>query len=147
MVIASHVIFCTYGFWLPNDPRGSWSDFVGAWELLRFGPATKTDARRSVAAKQHDRILRTSAKAAMKYPVVSLTGAQARAAGRGFAEYAHRSGIAIWACSILPEHVHMVIARHTFEVESVVNQLKGYATRQLNADKIHPLANFAGASC
>jgi hypothetical protein len=43
MILASHVIFSTYGFWLPNDPRGSWSDFVGAWELFRFGPATKTD--------------------------------------------------------------------------------------------------------
>jgi len=25
MVIASHDIFTFYGFWLPNDPRGSWS--------------------------------------------------------------------------------------------------------------------------
>ena len=41
MVYASHVIFCAYGFWLPNDPRGSWSDFVGSWELLRFGRATQ----------------------------------------------------------------------------------------------------------
>ena len=49
MVLAYHVIFGAYGFWLPNDPRGSWSDFVGAWELLRFGKATKTTERRSVA--------------------------------------------------------------------------------------------------
>src|SRR5437899_6098149 len=50
MVLASHVIFTTYGFWLPNDPRGSWSDFVAAWELFRAGgPATKTTTRRSVA--------------------------------------------------------------------------------------------------
>jgi len=41
MVRAYHVIFCAYGFWLPNDPRGSWSDFVRSWELLRFGKATK----------------------------------------------------------------------------------------------------------
>ena len=35
MIIAYHVIFGMYGFWLPNDPRGSWSDFVAAWELFR----------------------------------------------------------------------------------------------------------------
>ncbi len=34
MIVAYHSIFCAYGFWLPNDPRGSWSDFVGAWELF-----------------------------------------------------------------------------------------------------------------
>jgi len=30
MVIGFHVILTAYGFWLPNDPRGSWSEFVGA---------------------------------------------------------------------------------------------------------------------
>jgi hypothetical protein len=28
MILGYHVIFGAYGFWLPNDPRGSWSDFV-----------------------------------------------------------------------------------------------------------------------
>jgi len=30
MVRGYHVIFGMYGFWLPNDPRGSWSDYVGS---------------------------------------------------------------------------------------------------------------------
>lgn len=28
-MLGAHVIFGAYGFWLPNDPRGSWSEFVG----------------------------------------------------------------------------------------------------------------------
>ena len=43
MVHAYHAIFGAYGFWLPNDPRGSWTTFVGSWELNPFGPATKTN--------------------------------------------------------------------------------------------------------
>ena len=31
MILGFHVVFGAYGFWLPNDPRGSWSDFVGSW--------------------------------------------------------------------------------------------------------------------
>ena len=58
MVSGYHVILSAYGFWLPNDPRGSWSDFVGAWELFRFGPATKTDSTQSVAHEPHNRELR-----------------------------------------------------------------------------------------
>ncbi len=48
MVHGYHVILPTYGFWLPNDPRGSWSEFVRKWELVRFGPTTKTIQRRSL---------------------------------------------------------------------------------------------------
>lgn len=33
MALGSHIILSAYGFWLPNDPRGPWSDFVGAYEL------------------------------------------------------------------------------------------------------------------
>jgi hypothetical protein len=56
VVLAYHIIFTAYGFWLPNDPRGSWSTFVAAWDLLLAGgKATKTDKRRSLAHKEHDR--------------------------------------------------------------------------------------------
>ena len=68
MVLAYHVIFTAYGFWLPNDPRGSWSEWVGSWELLKFGRATKTDTRRSVAAAPHNVHGRQLATAALKRP-------------------------------------------------------------------------------
>ena len=74
MILGSHVIFGTYGFWLPNDPRGSWSDFVGSWELFRYGPATKTDVTHSVAHAEHDIQQRLAAKKALKYPPVQFTG-------------------------------------------------------------------------
>jgi hypothetical protein len=57
MVLGYHVIFGAYGFWLPIDPRGSWSEFVGSWELFRYGRATKTDERASVAHKPRDQIV------------------------------------------------------------------------------------------
>ena len=50
MPLAYHVVLGAYGFWLPNDPRGSWSDYVRSWELfVAGGPATKTETGRSVA--------------------------------------------------------------------------------------------------
>lgn len=62
MIVGYHLIFGTYGFWLPNDPRGSWSDFVGSWDLFRYGPATKTTERRSLAHDKHDQALRLAAR-------------------------------------------------------------------------------------
>lgn len=52
MIVGYHLIFSAYGFWLPNDPRGSWSEFVGAWDLFQAGgKATKEKVteRRSYA--------------------------------------------------------------------------------------------------
>ncbi len=144
MVLAYHVIFgASYGFWLPNDPRGAWTDMVWAWELRRFGPATKTTARRSIAAVPHDAELRMTAKEALKYPAVQLTGGQAASIGAGFREATAKSGYRIYACSILPEHVHMVIGRHRYSVEQVVRVLKQGATQSLVSARLHPLAEFA----
>src|SRR3990172_10959289 len=131
MIHGYHVIMGMYGFWLPNDPRGSWSEFVGAWELLRFGHATKTETRRSVASASHDSEARLAAKQALKYPAVCFNGIQARAIGRGFEKFATSSGLVVWACAILPDHAHLVVARHRYVVEQIANLLKGAATRQM----------------
>ena len=61
---AAHLIFGTYGFWLPNDPRGSWSDFVAGWDLFRTaGRSTTVNTRRSLASAPHDHEARRAAKA------------------------------------------------------------------------------------
>ncbi len=138
MVIAYHVTFGAYGFWLPNDPRGSWSTFVGAWELFRFGGATKVTTRRSVAAVTHDRSLRLAAKQALKYPPVTFSGVQARAVGRGFDEARLESRYVLHGCSILPEHVHLVIARGSRTVERMVGHLKARATQRLKEEGLWP---------
>ena len=90
MIVGYHIIFGMYGFWLPNDPRGSWSQFVGSRELYRVGPATKTTERRSLAYRQHNLTQRLEAKKKLEHPAVMLTGIQARAVGRGFARYFSR---------------------------------------------------------
>ena len=125
MIVGYHVIFSTYGFWSPNDPRGSWSEFVGSWELFRYGRATKTSETSSLAYREHDRAKRLEAKRALKYPPVNFTGLQARAVARGFAGYVKRTGLPVWACAILPDHVHLVVGRSGMPVERLVIQLKG----------------------
>jgi REP element-mobilizing transposase RayT len=138
VVLAYHVIVSAYGFWLPNDERGSWSEFVGAWELLRFGRATTSSVRHSLAYEPMDWKRREEAQRALKYPPVVFNGVQARAIARGFAAQLQTSGITFYACSILPDHIHFVMKRHRYEVEFAVNLLKGAATRQLIAEGIHP---------
>jgi REP element-mobilizing transposase RayT len=146
MVLAYHTIMCTHGFWLPNDPRGSWSTEVRFEPLRRFGDATKTDTRRSVAGKSHDRAKRKAAKSEMVYPEVLLSDDQVISISKGFAEQVKTSGFRIHACSIMAAHVHMVIARHSYDIEQVGRLMKQAGTRQLLTDGLHPFAEQRSAS-
>jgi len=141
-VLAAHIILTVYGFWLPNDPRGSWSDFVAAWELLRFGKATKIATRESVAHVHHDRNLRREAKQALKYPPVLLTGLQARAVARGFARAIDEGAYPVHACSILEDHAHLVVGAHARMYEQIVSHLRSRATSELRAECRHPFAQY-----
>jgi REP element-mobilizing transposase RayT len=138
MVVAYHLILSAYGFWLPNDPRGSWSDFVYAYELYRFAPATKVNDDRSHAYDAHDRRKRLKAKKYLERKPVIFNGLQARAIARGFAHFVERSGIIVHACAIMPDHVHLVVARHRYAIEYISRLLKGAATNELIAEGIHP---------
>jgi REP element-mobilizing transposase RayT len=143
VILATHVIISCYGFWLPNEERGSWSDFVRSYELYKqFGPSTKLYIKRSTAHDPHDKIRREAARASLKYPFVRLTGRQALAVAHGFATMIEKSGYAILACAIMPDHIHLVIARFRYDVVQVANLLKGAATRQLLAEGIHPLQEY-----
>jgi len=138
MAIAYHVICDLYGFWLPNDPRGSWSRFVASRRLLAFGEATKTADRRSRARLAHDGRLRRAAKQALEDPPVCLSGRQARAVGRGFAQACAEGEYDIYACSSLPDHVHLVVGRHARRLARVVGHLKARATQRLKTERLWP---------
>lgn len=114
MILGYHVVIGAYGFWLPNDRRGAWSSFVGSWELLRFGKATTVNVRRSVAGHEQDWFERGRARQSLRYPAVNFDGHQAKAIAMAFGRVPGR------------------------DVESVVIQMKGAASRTLDAAGIHP---------
>jgi REP element-mobilizing transposase RayT len=143
MIRAYHIILSAYGFWLPNDPRGSWSDFVGAWELLRFGKASKVTTRKNLAYQPHDQKLRAAAKAELKYPPVLFNGQQARGIASGFAEACAEGEYSVLACSILPDHAHLILERHRRDIGKIVGHLKSSATKRLIAEGLHPLGNYS----
>ena len=142
MVIGYHVIMSFYGFWLPNDPRGSWSTWIRNWELLRFGPATKVETTRSVARVACDHRLRRAAKEALKYPPVVLNGEQAQAVGLAFKTAIEEGDYHCYACSVLPQHVHLVLGRHPRQIEGMLTHLRSAVTRKLNAERLNPLLRF-----
>ena len=144
-MIAFHLIVSAYGFWLPNDPRGSWSDFVASWELYKFGgTATKVNDARSYAHEPHDACLRRHAKEHLKYPAVRFDARQRSEIARGFGIACDDSGYLIPACCIGYDHAHLIIEHHAREITSIAGHLKSAATRSLTSAGVHPLNGFIG---
>lgn len=147
MVRWHHAIFSAYGFWLPNDPRGSWSDFVvHAYELFRFGgAATTVTGKRSYAHDPHDASLRREAKTLLKYPAVRFDAGCRASIARGFARACEEYGFALHACAISDDHVHIVAARDDLrDIEGIVAVLKARATTAMTEDGSHPLLRYRG---
>ncbi len=139
-ILAYHVIFGCYGFWLPNDPRGSGSDDVRSKPLQKFGLPTKVETQTSMAHRPHDVSRRLAAKTALRYLPVKLNGQQALSVSHGFAAQTAKSQFTVWACALMPDHVHLVIRRHHYDIEQVVRLMKQSATLALLKEDRHPFA-------
>jgi REP element-mobilizing transposase RayT len=142
MVRWYHLILCAYGFWLPNDPRGSWSDFVGSWELFKFGPPTKVSDSRNYAKDPHDVALRRAAKEALIYPPVRFDDVHRNLIADGFATAVREAGYLVHACCVGHDHAHLVIARHARPIETIARHLKSKATMALTRNEAHPLKQY-----
>lgn len=143
MIVGYHVSFSAYGFWLPNDPRGSWSEFVGKWQMYAIGgKATTTTETQSLAGRPHDRAKRLDTKEALDRPPVRFSPEQVAVIGDGFREYVAKSGLMLWACAIMPDHVHLVFPTFRLDPKQVVNMLKGAATTELVRAGVHPFRHL-----
>jgi REP element-mobilizing transposase RayT len=145
-VIAYHIAMSFYGFWLPNDPRGSGSRRVWSEALKPFGPATHVASNVSVAERPHDHRLRQLAKSALKHEPILLDGRQARSVATGFKQFLTVHRIECYACAILPDHVHLVIGQTTRSIDRCLTGLKAAAVHQLNIDGLHPCSQALNES-
>jgi hypothetical protein len=60
----------------------------------------------------------------------------------GFRKAIAESHYAGYACSVLPQHVHLVFGPHSRNIRRIAGHLKARATQQLESDDLHPLASF-----
>jgi REP element-mobilizing transposase RayT len=130
MVIAYHAIFTTYGTWLPNDPRGSYSKAIYNAELASLGPI-RYGRQSPLPDFGTLRRFQTAAIPRLSRPPCYITDATRLAVAEAFGGEARRLGLTVFACAIMKDHVHLVILRSAYRIEYVVNQLKGGATRAL----------------
>jgi len=130
MILAYHAIFTTYGTWLPNDPRGSYSTEIYNNELKLLGEIKygrqKPSPNRTAQLK-----FRTAAISLLGKPPFYIDENSRPIVADSFGEVVGRLGIKVGACAIMNDHVHMLIIGSEYRIEYIVNQLKGGATKAL----------------
>ncbi len=134
MVIAYHIIFTTYGTWLPNDPRGSYSKKVYQDELaalgeVRYGRQNPQPPRSSM------RRFRAAAQRCLSRPPYHINDRTRPVVARGFRNVKERLQLNVAACAIMNDHVHLLTLRSKYKSEYLMNQFKGGATAELKLTK------------
>lgn len=137
IVIAHHLIWTAYGWWLPNDPRGSTSrsvasDRIAALGELHFGRKTIQPASRDVRAFYEQ------AEKTLKYPLLDVTGKAVDIVGSAFADVIAQQKYTCYACAIMPDHVHILIRKHKHTAEEMIEHLQNASRWTLIEAKLRP---------
>jgi len=130
MIIAYHAIFTTYGTWLPNDPRGSYSKEIYNEQLRMLGEI-KYGRQNPIPAKERLMKFWTTAAPHLSRPPFFFDDRSRSIVSGAFSSVVQRLGIKVPACAIMNDHVHILILRSKYRIEYLVNQLKGAATSAL----------------
>jgi REP element-mobilizing transposase RayT len=134
MIIAYHAIFTTYGTWLPNDPRGSYSKAIYNAELAALG-TIQYGRQNPQPDRQTMRRFRVAAMPRLSHPLYYLSNDTRFVVAKAFSKVVDRLRLNVPACAIMNDHVHLLVWRSTYTIEYLVNQFKGGATASLGLDR------------
>src|SRR5262249_53719524 len=120
MIVGYHLIWTAYGWWLPNDPRGSMSHEIRIEKISELGEAHYGRERVQPPGRDIRRFYE-EAKEVLKHPLLTLSS---DAIADAFAETAKKFRYTCYACAIMPDHVHALIRRHRDHGEEMILKLQ-----------------------
>jgi hypothetical protein len=101
MVIGYHLIWTLYGWWLPNDPRGSLSRTIASDVISELG-ALHCGRKRVQPSSREIRAFYEVAATKLKHELLTLTPADALIVADAFARVIREQGYTCYACAIMP---------------------------------------------
>jgi REP element-mobilizing transposase RayT len=140
-IIAHHLVFTAYGWWPPNDPRGSMSrvirnDVIAELGELHYG-------RKKV--QPVGAVLRTFGDAARKvlqHELLAFSHNDIELIGASFSDVIQKHAYTCYACALMPDHVHLLIRRHRDDALKMIERFQEASREHLIAagsrDVDHP---------
>jgi REP element-mobilizing transposase RayT len=139
IVIAHHLIWTAYGWWLPNDPRGSGSQVIRRDVLAELGELHR--GRKQIQPVSGEiRTFYDSAAPKLTHPLREFSAAEIDTIADAFADAIANYRYTCYACAILPDHVHILIRKHKNKAEDMIANLQAISRSRLREG----FAHFAG---
>jgi REP element-mobilizing transposase RayT len=111
LVIAHHLIWTAYGWWLPNDPRGSMSEEIRVEPITALGELHH--GRKHVQPPSAEiRRFYEQARDVLKHPLLAFTDEDIALLAQCFGQVIQDRRYTCYACALMPDHVHLLIRRH-----------------------------------
>lgn len=145
MVIAHHLIWTGYGWWLPNDPRGSGSREIRRDVLRELGEIhygrKRVQPPGAVVREFYDRT-----HPLLMHEPHRFTRAEIEILSAAFADALRR--YTCYACALMPDHVHLVLRKHRDPAEVMIERIQGETrppiASELELDGDHPVWTRGG---
>lgn len=147
IVIAHHILWTLYGWWLPNDPRGSTSrtirnDLIAELGELHFGRKRAQPAGRDVRA------FYAQAAVHLQHPLLSFQPAELPAVAEAIGDAVDELGLTCFAFAVMPDHVHLVVRKHRLLAEEMIERVQSLSRERLVArglrEATHPVWTRGG---
>ncbi|HEY1380341.1 MAG TPA: transposase [Gemmataceae bacterium] len=123
LVIAYHLIWTAYGWWLPNDPRGSGSQSIATDVIAELGELHHGRKRLQPPGRAVREFYQKAATV-LKYPLLTFDATGREIVGEAFGEVIRRERYTCYACAVMPDHVHILIRKHKHKAEEMADHLK-----------------------
>ncbi len=126
IVIAHHLIFTAYGWWLPNDPRGSNSKTIRNDVIAELGEVHHGRKRVQPASADIREFYREAGKR-LGHELLTFSERDVSAIAAAFEEVTKKHRYTCWACAIMPDHVHVLIRKHKHLAEEMIAVLQDHS--------------------
>ena len=123
MVLGYHLIFTAYGWWLPNDPRGSLSKTIHSDVIAELGEL-HYGRKRVQPASSTIRQFYNEATSALRHPLLAFDEDDREQLALSFAETVRRWNYTCYALAIMKDHIHGCLRKHRHTAEQMLENLQ-----------------------
>jgi REP element-mobilizing transposase RayT len=123
MVAGYHLIWTAYGYWLPNDPRGSTSREIRVEPIKSLGEI-HYGRKQIQPASAKLREFFAQVRDILKHPVLTFGDDEIALLGQSIGEEIAERGYTCYACAIMPDHVHSLMRRHRDTAEEMIEHFQ-----------------------
>jgi REP element-mobilizing transposase RayT len=130
IVVAYHLMWTLYGWWLPNEPRGSTSralrnDLIAELGELHLG------RKQIQPASQDLRDFYAQAAETLQHPLLAFLPGQFAVVAVIFGEVIREYGYTCYGFAVMPDHVHILIRKHRDRGEEMVEKIQTLSRKRL----------------